>query len=41
MLKIVALLSPGYSMVTCAHFGVRWPDYFPLVTRVATIVMSQ
>ena len=32
---------PGYSMVTCAHLGVMWPDCFSLVTRVATAVMSQ
>ena len=37
MLKTV----PGYSMVTCAHRWVVWPDCFSLVTRVATIVMSQ
>ena len=41
MLKIVPKLSPGYSMVTCADPGVRWPDCFSLVTCVATIVMSQ
>ena len=34
-------LSPGYSMVTCAHLGVMWPDCFSLVTGVATTVMSQ
>ena len=33
--------SPGYSMVTCAHLGVMWPDCFSLVTGVATTVMSQ
>ena len=32
---------PGYSMVTCAHLGIMWPDCFSLVTRVATAVMSQ
>ena len=41
MLKIVQTLSPGDSMVTYAHHGVRWPDCFSLVTRVATTVMSQ
>ena len=32
---------PGYSMVTYAHLRVRWPDCFPLETRVATTVMSK
>ena len=31
----------GYSMITRAYLGVRWPDCFSLVTRVATTVMSQ
>ena len=31
---------PGYSMVTCAHPGVLWPDCVSLVTRVATTVMQ-
>ena len=41
MLKIVPKKSPGYSMVTCAHLGVRWPDCFYLVTCIATTVMSK
>ena len=41
MLKIVAKLSLGYSMVSCAHLGVRWPDCFSFARRVATTVMSQ
>ena len=32
---------PGYSMVTCTHLGVRWPDCISLVTRVTTTVTSQ
>ena len=38
--KIVPKLSPSYSMVTCPHFGVRWPDCFSLVTHVKTTAMS-
>ena len=39
--QICRKTAPGYSMVSCAHFGVMWPDCFSLVTRVATTVMSQ
>ena len=31
---------PCYSIVTCAHLGVMWPDCFPLVTRLAFTVIS-
>ena len=39
--QTVLKLSLGYSMVTCVHRGVRWPDCQFLVTNVATTEMSQ